>query len=212
VILRGNLTDWSFVRLGRLARLPSAKLAAATSLRSSAFRRGLRVRDARVASVRGSTPRRGRVGRETGVAGSAFASRVWRNAATGCEGERGARLQLCRCSSARSRRSAARPGLAPAGSIAGAVQLSRARRTGELLYPREWPLAHHELSYLLPHLLKSRRGRIDTYFTRVYNPSGRTPMARCRIERCRTNSWSVATPCCRRLEPLRWATRRNATT
>ena len=40
----------------------------------------------------------------------------------------------------------------------------------ELLYPREWPLCTHEMSFLLPHFLKEGRGRIDTYFTRVFNP------------------------------------------
>ena len=40
----------------------------------------------------------------------------------------------------------------------------------ELLYPPEWPLCTHEMSFLLPHFLKEGRGRIDTYFTRVFNP------------------------------------------
>jgi anaerobic selenocysteine-containing dehydrogenase len=44
------------------------------------------------------------------------------------------------------------------------------QRWNELLYPPEWPLAHHEMSFLLPHFLKEGRGRIDTYFTRVINP------------------------------------------
>ena len=43
-------------------------------------------------------------------------------------------------------------------------------RWNELLYPPEWPLSHHELSELLPHLLKEGRGRLDAYFTRVFNP------------------------------------------
>ena len=43
-------------------------------------------------------------------------------------------------------------------------------RWNELLYPPEWPLSHHELSELLPHLLKEGRGKLDTYFTRVFNP------------------------------------------
>lgn len=43
-------------------------------------------------------------------------------------------------------------------------------RWNELLYPPEWPLSHHELSQLLPHFLKEGRGRLDTYFTRVFNP------------------------------------------
>ena len=40
----------------------------------------------------------------------------------------------------------------------------------ELLYPPEWPLSHHEVSQLLPHFLKEGRGRLDVYFTRVFNP------------------------------------------
>ena len=43
-------------------------------------------------------------------------------------------------------------------------------RWNELLYPPEWPLSHHELSELLPHLLKEGRGKLDAYFTRVFNP------------------------------------------
>ena len=45
----------------------------------------------------------------------------------------------------------------------------------ELLFPREFPLAFHELSYLLPHFLKEGRGKIDVYFTRVYNPLWTNP-------------------------------------
>jgi anaerobic selenocysteine-containing dehydrogenase len=40
----------------------------------------------------------------------------------------------------------------------------------ELHLPHEWPLAHYELSFLLPHFLEEGRGEIDVYFTRVYNP------------------------------------------
>ncbi len=39
-----------------------------------------------------------------------------------------------------------------------------------LHFPNEYPLAHYELSFLLPHFLKEGRGKIDTYFTRVFNP------------------------------------------
>jgi anaerobic selenocysteine-containing dehydrogenase len=45
----------------------------------------------------------------------------------------------------------------------------------ELLYPREYPLAHHELSYLLPHFLMEGRGKLAAYFTRVYNPVWTNP-------------------------------------
>ncbi len=40
----------------------------------------------------------------------------------------------------------------------------------ELHLPDEWPFAHYEMSFLLPHFLEENRGDIDVYFTRVYNP------------------------------------------
>lgn len=40
----------------------------------------------------------------------------------------------------------------------------------ELLFPKEWPLTHYEMSFLLPHFLLEGRGKLDIYFTRVYNP------------------------------------------
>src|SRR5262252_6245276 len=46
---------------------------------------------------------------------------------------------------------------------------------GELNWPQEFPLAMHEMSFLLPHLLKEGRGKLDTYFTRVYNPVWTNP-------------------------------------
>ncbi len=45
----------------------------------------------------------------------------------------------------------------------------------ELLFPKEYPLAFFEMSFLLPHLLKEKRGRLDVYFTRVYNPVWTNP-------------------------------------
>ncbi len=45
----------------------------------------------------------------------------------------------------------------------------------ELTWPLEYPLAMHELSFLLPHFLKQDRGRIEVYFTRVYNPVWTNP-------------------------------------
>jgi anaerobic selenocysteine-containing dehydrogenase len=46
---------------------------------------------------------------------------------------------------------------------------------GEINWPREFPLAMHEMSFLLPHLLKDGRGRLEVYFTRVYNPVWTNP-------------------------------------
>jgi anaerobic selenocysteine-containing dehydrogenase len=45
----------------------------------------------------------------------------------------------------------------------------------ELTWPREYPLGMNELSFLLPHFLKDGRGRLDVYFTRVYNPVWTNP-------------------------------------
>ncbi len=40
----------------------------------------------------------------------------------------------------------------------------------ELHFPKEYPLAFFEPSFLLPHFLKEGRGRMEVYFTRVFNP------------------------------------------
>ncbi len=45
----------------------------------------------------------------------------------------------------------------------------------ELTWPEEYPLALNELSFLLPHFLKEGRGKLDVYFTRVYNPVWTNP-------------------------------------
>jgi anaerobic selenocysteine-containing dehydrogenase len=45
----------------------------------------------------------------------------------------------------------------------------------DLTWPLEYPLALNELSFLLPHFLKEGRGKLDVYFTRVYNPVWTNP-------------------------------------
>jgi len=45
----------------------------------------------------------------------------------------------------------------------------------ELLWPREYPFAHHEMSFLLPYFLKEGRGKLSVYFTRAYNPVWTNP-------------------------------------
>ena len=45
----------------------------------------------------------------------------------------------------------------------------------ELTWPPQFPLATNELSFLLPHLLKEGKARVDVYFTRVYNPVWTNP-------------------------------------
>ncbi len=48
-------------------------------------------------------------------------------------------------------------------------------RWNELEWPREYPLAYHEMSILLPHFLKEGRGSLEVYFSRVYNPIWTNP-------------------------------------
>ncbi len=48
-------------------------------------------------------------------------------------------------------------------------------RWNDITWPVEYPLAHHEASILLPHFLKEGRGKVDTYFSRVYNPIWTNP-------------------------------------
>ncbi|HET9766423.1 MAG TPA: molybdopterin-dependent oxidoreductase [Thermoanaerobaculia bacterium] len=45
----------------------------------------------------------------------------------------------------------------------------------DLNWPVEYPLSMYELSFLLPHLVKEGRGRLEVYFTRVYNPVWTNP-------------------------------------
>ncbi len=48
-------------------------------------------------------------------------------------------------------------------------------RWNHLEWPAEYPLSYHEMSILLPHFLKEGRGKLDTYFSRVYNPIWTNP-------------------------------------
>jgi anaerobic selenocysteine-containing dehydrogenase len=49
------------------------------------------------------------------------------------------------------------------------------RTWNDLTWPLEYPLALNELSFLLPHFLAEERGRLEVYFTRVYNPVWTNP-------------------------------------
>ncbi len=118
------------------------------------------------------------IGLAIGAARGAFSSHVWRNAASGNRGG----WQVARCLQLL---------VVLTGSVntPGGTQLASANKFvaerwkkpppqevwSEILYPPEYPLSHHELSFLLPHFLKEGRGRVDTYFTRVYNPAWTNP-------------------------------------
>ncbi len=118
------------------------------------------------------------VGREIGAAKGAFASHVWRNAASGNRGG----WQVARCLQflcVLTGSVATKGGTAMAATnkfVAAPFKKPSPQEVwNELLYPPEWPLSHHELSFCLPHLVRDGRGKIDTYFTRVYNPVWTNP-------------------------------------
>ncbi len=118
------------------------------------------------------------IAREIGKAGSALATHVWRNAAAGNLGG----WQVSRCLQFL-------VVLMGAVGAKGGTNLNVDNKFvpppfltpppqnawSELLYPLEYPLAYHEMSYLLPHFLLEGRGKIATYFTRVYNPVWTNP-------------------------------------
>ncbi len=118
------------------------------------------------------------VGREIGKARGAFSSHVWRNAASGNEGGWAvARCLQFLCVVTGSVGTKGGTGLNITNKFVPAPFKKPAPQDvwNELLYPPEWPLSHHELSFLLPHMLKEGRGRVDVYFTRVYNPVWTNP-------------------------------------
>ncbi|MGH8014006.1 MAG: molybdopterin-dependent oxidoreductase [Candidatus Binataceae bacterium] len=118
------------------------------------------------------------VAREIGHAGNAFAAHVWRNAAAGNLGG----WQVARALEFLSVLAGAvgtPGGTAPNGfnKIIPAPPMMPPPPNiwNELMWPREFPLAFFEMSYLLPHFLKDERAKIAAYFTRVYNPVWTNP-------------------------------------
>jgi anaerobic selenocysteine-containing dehydrogenase len=111
-------------------------------------------------------------------AGSAFACHSWRSAAAGNLG--GWQVSRTLFMIAALLGAVARPG----GTFPNAYNKFVPRPIympphpgvwQELSWPLEYPLAQNELSFLLPQFLKDGRGRLDTYFTRVYNPVWTNP-------------------------------------
>ena len=111
--------------------------------------------------------------------GSASPSHVWRGSASGNLGgwQVARALQLLTVLTAQRRHRGRHVARAPGTSSSRVFFESRPPQKdwNELLFPREWPLSHYEMSFLLPHFLKEGRGKLDTYFTRVYNPVWTNP-------------------------------------
>jgi anaerobic selenocysteine-containing dehydrogenase len=144
------------------------------------------------------------VAREVARAAGAVSTHVWRNAAAGnlwgWEVARALELLVVLAGAV-----ATPGGTAPSGFHktvpAPPMMPPPARVWSELLMPREYPLAFFEMSFLLPHLLRERRGKLAMYFTRVYNPVWTNPDGlswiemltdEARVERhaCLTPIWS----------------------
>ena len=128
------------------------------------------------------------VAREIGQAGSRFCSHTWRGAASAHFGG----WQVSRCLMllhALTGSYGTEGGCLPNGWNKYKASLINVpppqNKWNELLWPREYPLAHYEMSFLLPHFLKSGRGRLDVYFTRVFNPVWTYPDGFCWIEALR---------------------------
>jgi len=113
------------------------------------------------------------VGRKVGLAGSRFASHIWRSAASGNKGG----WQVSRTLhflSVLTGSVGTRGGTAPNAwhKFEPDVPKEPPQQTlwDELQLPPEWPFAHYEMSQLLPYFLKEGRGKLSVYFTRVFNP------------------------------------------
>jgi anaerobic selenocysteine-containing dehydrogenase len=118
------------------------------------------------------------IAREIAAAGEAFSSHVWRNSASGNLGG----WQVSRCleflnvlTGSIGTRGGVSPNTWDKFVPTPPNKPGPQKMWNEMLYPKEYPLAYHEMSFLLPHLLKSGRGRLSVYFTRVYNPVWTNP-------------------------------------
>ncbi len=112
------------------------------------------------------------------AAGSALSAHIWRSAAAGNLGG----WQVARCLfflNVLTGSVGTEGGTSPNGwdkFIAHGFDVPEGHdRWNELLWPPEYPLCTNEMSILLPHLLREGRGRLDVYFSRVYNPVWTNP-------------------------------------
>ena len=119
-----------------------------------------------------------RVALQIGAAGSQFAAHVWRGAASGNLGG----WQVARALQFLSVLTGS------VGTKGGTLphEWNKFKPTfwsepppqnqwNELLFPKEYPLSHYEMGFLLPYLLLDGRGHLDVYFTRVFNPVWTNP-------------------------------------
>ena len=113
-----------------------------------------------------------------GDCGTKFASHNWRAAGAGHMGG----WQVARCLffiNVLTGSVATKGGTAGNGmnkfKAAAPIGAPNTHKWNELEWPKEFPLAYHEMSILLPHFLNEGRGKLDVYFSRVYNPIWTNP-------------------------------------
>ena len=112
------------------------------------------------------------------AAGSRFASHLWRNTAAGNEGGwmvARALLLLHALSGSVGTPGGLNPNSWDKVAPKPSENPGPHSRWSEVLFPKEYPLAHYEMSFLLPHLLRHQDAKVDVYFTRVYNPVWTNP-------------------------------------
>ena len=112
------------------------------------------------------------------AAGSRFSSHLWRNTASGNLGGwqvARALLLLHVLSGSVGTPGGVNPNTWDKFVAKPSLMPPATARWNELLWPQEYPLAHYEMSFLLPHLVRDQKKRIDVYFTRVYNPVWTNP-------------------------------------
>lgn len=113
-----------------------------------------------------------------GRAGSAFAAHIWRSTASGNEGG----WMVARCleflhvlTGSVGSRGGMLPNTWTKYNPTFWMEPPGQKFWNLLLFPNEYPLSNYEMSFLLPHFLKEGRGKLDVYFTRVYNPVWTNP-------------------------------------
>ncbi|MHB1841690.1 MAG: molybdopterin dinucleotide binding domain-containing protein [Sulfobacillus sp.] len=119
-----------------------------------------------------------RIARQIGEAGHQFAAHIWRAAAAANLGG----WTIARClfflnvlTGSVGTEGGTSPNLSHKFVPHPPVEPPPVKGWNTLTWPAEFPLAHNEMSFLLPHFLKEHRGKLSLYFTRVYNPVWTNP-------------------------------------
>jgi anaerobic selenocysteine-containing dehydrogenase len=118
------------------------------------------------------------VAHEVARAGTAFASHLWRSTASGNQGGWSAArclVFLHALTGSLGTKGGVLPNTWSKYNPTFWMEPPGQKFWNLLLFPNEYPLSHYEMSFLLPHFLKEGRGKLDVYFTRVYNPVWTNP-------------------------------------